>query len=272
MLQPTLKEIPASAWAPPPAGFELVKTGRPERPGRIQGDFEAAIEEWRRPFRIVEPGALILGFENYRRFAEPLPAGLRLEGWRVAEALSDLPSATIGLLAGEPRQIPSGPGLLAQFFDSIPSLYKVWGRIDGRPPVGVPWCLNAFRSHGELLDDSWTLWSFLEELLAAGFAPEDLDVFSSSPKVGTVTIAGVALQVVTEGQAAMGPRELEAFMRSLAGKIRGWSKTDTTSPFAIQLFADAVTGAIAHAKPSELPELVARLLPRDPVAAAGGAE
>lgn len=270
MAQQTLKEIPASAWAPPPAGFTLMTTGRPERPGRIEGDFEAAVEEWRRPLKIVEPGALILGFENYRRFAAPLPAGLRLEGWKVTEALNSFPSATIGLVAGEPRRIPSGPGLLAQNFDSWPSLYKVWGRIDGRPPEGVPWALNAFRSRGKLLDDTKALWSLLEELLAGEFAPADLDVFASSPLVGSVALAACALEVVTASQSAMSARQLEAIMKATAGRLKGWAKTDVTSPFALALFADAVTDAIGRAKPSELPELVARLVPREPAAIAGG--
>ena len=145
----TLAEIPGSAWAPPPAGFKVVLMTRPDRAGRIAGDFEAEIEESRRPFRIASPGALVIGFEKYRRFTAPLPPGLRLEGWRVSEALSVNPSATVGLVAGDLRDIPKEPGLLNRGFDRVPSLYCVGsdaghGGMASLPPEGQAVGLASF--------------------------------------------------------------------------------------------------------------------------------
>jgi hypothetical protein len=268
----TLAEIPASAWAPPPAGFKVVLMTRPDRAGRIAGDFEAEIEESRRPFRIASPGALVIGFEKYRRFTAPLPPGLRLEGWRVSEALTANPSATVGLVAGDLRDVPKESGLLNRGFDRVPSLYCVGsdaghGGMASLPPEGQAVGLGSFNRR-DLVEGS-ELWAVIEELLAAGFTPEDLDLFSSSPKVTSVALPACALEIVTKAHKAMRPRETEDLMRSLAGKLKRWAKTDLTSPFAVALFDEAVTNAVAGAKPSELPALVGRLLPTASAEAAG---
>lgn len=267
MAIPTLQELSPAAWAPAPAGFTPVKVAPPDRAGRIPGDFEPKIEESRRPFKLVRPGVLVAGYEVYRRLTAPLPPGLRLDAWRVNEALAAGVSAAVGLVAAEKHDVPREPGLLNRGFDRVPTLYAVRGGMTGLPTEGeTPLC---YCNHKTPIEGP-ELWAVVDELLAGEFAPADLDVFASSPKVGTVVLAACALEIVEAGQAAMSPRQLDALMRSLAGKLKGWSKTDTTSPFALALFIDAVTAAVSLAKPSELPQLVAKLLPRDPAATAGG--
>lgn len=269
VMSPNFAEVPAAAWANPPAGFVPVKVARPDRARRIPADFDPEVEESRRPFRIVQPGALIVGFERHRRLTSPLPRGLRLEAWRVGEALSCGPLATIGLAAGELHDVPREAGLLGRGVDRMPTLYAVRGGMGGIPPEGespLSYCNNKTVVEGP------ELWAVIEELLAGEFAPADLDVFANSPLVGSVVLPAAALEIVEAGQASMSPRQLEALMRSLAGKLRGFSKTDLSSPFLLALFRDATTDAVSRAKPSELPELLARLLPKDAATAAGGAE
>jgi hypothetical protein len=239
-------EVPSCAWAPPPPGF-----GDPVPVAnfpRAEATYDPEVLEYSRPFRITRAGILALGVERYRRLAAPAPAGVKIEPDWVAKSLTRSATVTLGLVA------------------RAPSLHRVAGEMSlGFLSGGPEPDLARFLPHGVAVEGE-PLWATVTELFAAGFKPEDLDTFAAAEGVAA-TLRLAALAVVKRRHEAASPRAMTALMASLAGKLKGWSKADLASPFAAQLFGEAVEAAFAMAKPSELWTLLSRLAPQDSAAA-----
>lgn len=268
MLSPNLAEPGPETWASFPAAFEIVLDGVAVDHRRIKADFEPLISTGRKRFRIVRPGALLAGYEERRRFSEPIPRGLRLEQWRVTEILSPTWRCVAGLVAGEPVHVPLEPGLGGRGTVALPQLFDIGGGLTGLPEASespLPF-VNAKRA----LSERGALWAVVEHLLASGFTVENLDVFASDHARVLRALHVEALELVQTAHAAFAPRVLDSLMRSLAGRLKGFSKVDASSPFVVQLFGEAVSEAVTQAAASELPALLARLIPSEAASAAGG--
>lgn len=254
-------EPAASTWKAAPEGFALAAT---EATNRIAADFAPAVELYTRDFRVIVAGALIVGREVFRRFRDPLPAGIRLDPVAMSGVLESGPHATIGLVASE--QIGRGGAPTGEVL-----FFHVWGRLGGLPVAGAE--ALTYVGPKERITDGPGLWALIETLLAEhGFKPADLAVFATSPNVATA-LAAAALDILRGRHALLSPRELAALQAKLLDSklLPGWDKAAYASPVARELWSEAILDGIAHSPIAKLPGLVKALTPETaPAEPAGG--